>query len=162
MRELITLPNELLREKSKPVVNIDSEIKALASDMAEFMRLNQAKKLRPVGLSAVQLGELARMFAFYANPMSEDEDIQFLLNPELVYEKGKRLVYESCLSIPGKTFVLKRAKIVKIRGLTLDGEERSFRGHELLAQVFQHELNHLDGILIDQLSSAPIPEGVQL
>lgn len=151
MRELITLPNELLRMKSEPVKIIDSEIKALASNMAEFMRLNQSKRLRPAGLSAVQLGELVRVLAFYPSPQSEDKDIQILINPELVYAKGGRRVYESCLSIPGRTFVLKRAKIVKIRGLTLDGVERSFRGRELLAQVFQHEVNHLDGILIDQL-----------
>jgi len=142
---------ELLRRKSEQVEKIDSEIKALAGEMAEFMRFNQSKTLKPVGLSAVQLGELVRIFAFYTSPASEDEDIQFIINPELVYEKGKRLIHESCLSIPGGTFVLKRAKIVKIRGLTMDGEERSFRGHGLLAQVFQHELNHLDGILIDQL-----------
>ena len=148
MRELITLPNELLRKISEPVEKIDSEIKALASDMAEFMRLNQSKRLRPVGLSAVQLGELVRVLAFYPSPQSED--IHVLINPELVYAKGGRRVYESCLSIPGKEFTMRRAKIVKIRGLTLDGVGKSFRGRDTLAQVFQHEINHLDGILIDQ------------
>ena len=74
-----------------------------------------------------------------------------VINPELVYAKGNALVYESCLSIPGKEFRLRRAKIVKIRGLTLDNVMRSFRGRNLLAQVFQHELNHLDGTLIDQI-----------
>jgi len=153
LKELITLPNGLLRMRPEPVKEIDSEVKALAREMGEFMRFNQSKKLKPVSLSAVQLGELVRVLAFYPSPQSEDKDIQILINPELVYAKGSRRVYESCLSIPGRTFVLKRAKIVKIQGLTLDGTERSFRGHDLLAQVFQHELNHLDGILIDQLSN---------
>ncbi|MBA7706456.1 Peptide deformylase [subsurface metagenome] len=74
-----------------------------------------------------------------------------VINPELVYAKGKYIVQESCLSIPGKEFTVRRAKIVKIRGLTLDNVMRTFRGRDLLAQVFQHELNHIDGILIDQI-----------
>ncbi len=75
----------------------------------------------------------------------------YRIEPILVYAKGSHLVPESCLSIPGKAFTLRRARIVKIRGLTLDNVQRSFRAHGLLAQVFQHELNHLDGILIDQI-----------
>lgn len=150
MRELITLPNQLLRQKSMPVKSIDSKIKALASDMVEFIQLYRADKLRPIGLSACQLGELVRVIAFRQNPVSlDEEDIQVVINPELVYAKNNCLVRESCLSIPGKEFTLRRAKIVKIRGLTLDGELRSFRGRGLLAQVFQHALNLLDGTLID-------------
>jgi len=153
MRKLVKVPNKLLRQKSEPVKTIDSEIKALASDMVEFMHLHQVDKLQPVGLSAPQLGELLRVIAFSRNPMFiEGDDIQVLINPELVYQKGSQLVSESCLCLPGKVFTLQRAKLVKIRGLTLDGVKRSFRGRGLLAQVFQHELNHLDGILIDKLS----------
>ena len=151
MRELVKLPSELLRQRSKPVKRIDSEVKGLAKEMVEFIHLRQDSKLRPVGLAAPQLGELVRVIAFSRNPMSIEEDIQVLINPELVYQKGNHLVRESCLSIPGKEFILRRAKIVKIRGLTLDKVVRSFRARDLLAQVFQHELNHLDGILIDQI-----------
>lgn len=100
MLELVKVPSELLRQKSEPVREVDSEIKALAR--------------------------------------------------ELVYTKGFHVVEESCLSIPDKEFTLRRAKIVKVRGLTLDGVTGSFRGRDVLAQVFQHELNHLDGLLIDQ------------
>lgn len=152
MRKLVKVPNKLLRQQSQPVKTIDSEIKALASDMVEFMRLRQADKFQPIGLSAPQLGELLRVIAFSRNPMFiEGDDIQVLINPELVYQKGSQLVKESCISHPGKEFTLQRAKLVKIRGLTLDGVKRSFRGRGLLAQVFQHELDHLDGILIDKI-----------
>jgi len=151
MRELVKLPNPLLRQKSKPVKTIDSKIKALANEMVEFIQLRQADDLRPIGLSACQLGELVRVIAFSRNPMSTEEDIQVLINPELVYAKNFHLVTESCLSIPGKVFTLRRHKLVKIRGLTLDNVVRSFRGRDLLAQIFQHELNHLDGILLDQI-----------
>jgi len=153
VRELVKVPNELLRQQSQPVKTIDSEIKVLASDMVEFMHLHQVDKFQPIGLSAPQLGELLRVIAFSRNPMFiEGEDIQVLINPELVYQKGSQLVKESCSSIPDKEFTLQRAKLVKIRGLTLDGVQRSFRGRGLLAQVFQHEINHLDGLLIDELS----------
>lgn len=152
MKELITLPNPLLRQKLEPVKRIDSKIKALANEMVQFMQLHRADNIRPISLSACQLGELVRIIVFRRNSVSMDEeDIQVLINPTLVYAKGYHPVIESCLSMPGKTFRLRRHKLVKIRGLTLDGAERSFRGRDLLAQAFEHELNHLDGILIDQL-----------
>jgi len=151
VRELVKLPDELLRQKSEPVESIDSEVRSLAKEMVQFIHLRQDNPLRPVGLSACQLGELLRVIAFSRNPMSLEEDIQVLINPEVVYQKGNHVVRESCLCIPGKEFALKRAKLVKIRGLTLDNVVRSFRAHDLLAQVFQHELNHLDGMLIDTL-----------
>ena len=153
MRELVKLPSQALRQKSARVKTVDSKIKTLAKEMVDFMRTRQTDTFRPIGLSAPQLGELVRVIAFNRNPMSLEEEIQVLVNPELVYQKGKQVVRESCLSIPDKEFTLHRSKIVKIRGLTLDGVERSFRGRDLLAQVFQHELNHLDGILIDQLGT---------
>lgn len=152
MRELVKVPSKLLRQKSKPVKTVDSEIKSLARELVQFIQLHRADNIRPLSLSACQLGELVRVIAFKRNPVSLDEDdIQVLINPTLAYAKGFHLVTESCLSIPGKAFTLRRAKIVKIRGLTLDGVERSFRARDLLAEVFQHELNHLDGILIDQI-----------
>ena len=152
MRELVKVPSKLLRQKSKPVKTVDSEIKELANEMIQFMRLHRADNPYPIGLSACQLGELVRVIAFRRNSLSkDDEDIQVLINPTLVYAKGHHLVTESCLSIPGKRFLLRRHKLVKIRGLTLDGVERSFRGRDLLAQVFEHSLNLLDGVLIDQV-----------
>lgn len=155
MRELIKLPNVLLRQQSAPVNVIDSAVKDLAEEMIAFILRRQGDKTRPVGLSAVQLGELVRMFAFVANPLAGEDvsaDANVIINPELVYAKGTHRVTEGCLSVPGKTFVLKRAKIVKVRGLTLDGQVRSFRARDFLAQVFQHEYDHLEGILVDQRS----------
>ncbi|MBU0778402.1 peptide deformylase [Patescibacteria group bacterium] len=155
MRQLIKLPNDLLRQKSKPVGAIDAAVRELAGEMVEFILQHQDVKIKPVGLSAVQLGEPVRMFAFVSNPEAGrgvSVDTNIIINPELVYMKGTRRVTEACLSVPGKTFNLKRAKIVKIRGLTLDGQLRSFRGRDFMAQVFQHEYDHLEGILVDQRS----------
>ena len=153
MRKLVKVPNEALRQKSEPVTTIDSKIKELAGEMVEYIHLHQGELLGPLGLSASQLGEMVRVIAFRLSPVSIDKDnIQVLINPELVYQKGDHLVTEACLSIPGTKFHLRRAKIVKIRGLTLDNEERSFRGRGLLAQTFQHLLNLIDGVLLDQLA----------
>lgn len=155
MRDLVKLPNVLLRQPSLPVDVIDSSVKELAREMTEFILRHQDVKIRPVGLSAVQLGELVRMFAFVDNPEAGKDveaSVQVVINPELVYMKGIHRVTEGCLSVPGKTFELKRAKIVKVRGLNLDGQVRSFRGRDFLAQVFQHEYDHLEGILVDQRS----------
>lgn len=152
MRELTKLPDPVLKRKAKPVKEIDSEIKSLAQEMIDFLDAHQDDDLKPIGLAAPQLGELVRVITFRRNPQLTDKaDTQVLINPVLVYAKSFHLVRESCLSIPGKVFTLRRAKIVKIRGLNLDGAQRSFRGHGLLAQVFQHELGHLNGVLIDQL-----------
>jgi peptide deformylase len=155
MRELVKLPSSVLRKPSKSVGKIDSKIKMLAGDLVDFIQQHQKDKFRPVGLSAIQLGVPVRMFAFVTNPEAGEDvipDIEVIINPELVYAKDKRLVRESCLSMPGKIFTLQRAKVVKIKGLNLAGENRSFRGHGLLAQCFQHELNHQDGILLDHIS----------
>lgn len=150
-RQVITIPNELLNNKCRTITKITPKVKAFAEELSEFLEEHKDDSLTPIGLSANQLGESIRMFAFRSNPSFVADDIQVIINPILVYAKGQHLVNENCLSIPNKTFTLQRHKLVKIRGLTLDGKERSFRGSGLLAQTFEHELNHLDGILIDKI-----------
>lgn len=149
MAELVKVPSELLRQKSKPVKDIDW-IRGFAQKMVDFLHNHRNDEPAPIAVSAPQLGALVRVIAFRYNA-APDGDIRVLINPTLVYTKGSHVVTESCLSLPGKVFTLQRAKLVKIRGLTLDGVERSFRGRDLLAQVFQHEIDHLNGILIDQI-----------
>lgn len=152
MKKLIEVPDPRLRKKSKPVKEINGKVKKLAGEMIEFLHRPPSDTIIAMGLAAIQLGEPIRMFAFKSNPNSaEQEDIQVVINPEVVYLKDFYLTTEGCLSIPGKRFALRRAKIAKIRGLNIDGARRSFRGHNTLAQVFQHELNHLAGVLIDTL-----------
>lgn len=148
---ILTIPNPVLRKKSKPVKKITPDIEKLAELMIEVMDEHSGQKLRVVGLSACQLGASIRMMAFYTNPnMLRRDAIQIVINPELVYAKKSYIARETCLSIPGKTYRVKRFKMVKIRGLTLNGETHSFRGRALLAQIFSHELDHIDGILIDK------------
>jgi len=149
--ELVKVPSQLLRQRSKEVKEIDS-IRELAQEMVDFLNSHHTDEPAPIAVSAPQLGQLVRVIAFRRNA-APDGDIQVLVNPTLVYAKGFHIVTEECLSLPGKSFMVRRHKIVKIRGLTLNGEQRSFRGRDLLAQVFQHELGHLDGILIDKIGN---------
>jgi len=149
LAELVKAPSELLRRRSKAVEDIDS-IRELAQEMVDFLHSHRADEPPPISVSAPQFGQLVRVIAFRRNATLTG-DIQVLVNPTLVYAKGFHVVTESCLSLPGKVFMVRRHKTVKIRGLTLDGEQRSFRGRDVLAQVFEHEMEHLDGILIDQV-----------
>lgn len=150
--KIIVAPDPILRQVSKPVKKITPVVEKIADEIVNFMDEHSKDNNKPIGLTACELGYSIRMIAFRMNPQSSDrDDIIILINPELVYAKGQHIVKEGCLSLPGKVYQLKRHKLVKIRGRILDGTSRSFRGRDLLAQVFQHELNHLDGITIDSI-----------
>ena len=150
MSKLLTVPNRTLRLESKPIKKIGAKVKAIAETLIEMMG-EEYHGLIPIGIAAPQIGKLVRMFVYRPNPFSDAPDCVVVINPELVYTKGKVILNESCLSIPGKVFSVQRHKIVKLKGLNLDGEQRTFKGRGLTAQELEHELNHLDGILIDEI-----------
>ena len=150
--KILTLPSsaKILHTECKKVKEITPEIKALAHTLESYLVSHQNNDPRPIAVSAPQVGECIRLFT---SIMSTEGDITTVINPELVYVKKLHLVAETCLSIPGKSFKLKRGKFVKIRGMTLDGSIHSFKGHGIIAQMFQHELNHLDGVTIDTIAT---------
>ncbi len=150
MPKLLTIPNRTLRLESKPIEKITSKVKAIAETLIEMMG-ETYNGLMAIGIAAPQIGKLVRMFVYRPNPYSDAPDYVVVINPELVYAKGKVILNESCLSIPGRVFKVQRHKIVKLSGLNLDGEQRTFKGRGLTAQELEHELNHLDGILIDEI-----------
>lgn len=151
MRQLVKVPNPVLRQKSKPVETITLEVKELAQEMVDYMYAYHLDELAPVGFSAPQLGELIRVVTFYPDvEFREKEGIEVLINPELTKLGDFVYAYETCLSVPGKRYLLRRAKTAKMRGLTLGGELRTFEGRGVLAQIFQHEIDHLNGVLIDK------------
>lgn len=145
MRELLTVErredNARLRVRSAPIVSVNSFVKSLAAEMLE-----QLKTLKAAGLAAPQFGELVRLIVLNVNGLEV-----VLVNPEVVKTRDVHWVTEGCRSIPGKTFRLKRPKVVKLRGLDLDGRERGVKGHDFLAQVLVHEVDHCNGVLIDSL-----------
>ena len=139
------LPDPILRQKSKRVRAIDGSIKRLIEDMCETMRSSGG-----VGLAAPQVGIPLRIIVV---GIPEGEDIA-IINPEVVRRRGERVVSEGCLSIPGYFGELKRAEAVTVKGLDPNGKEVRIKATELLAQVLEHEIDHINGRLyIDRLES---------
>ncbi len=138
------LPDPVLRQKSKRVKAIDSSIQRLIEDMRETMHAVPWR----VGLAAPQVSTLLRVIVI---GIPEEEDI-VLINPEIVRRTGERLVTEGCLSVPGYFGEIKRAESVTVKGRDPKGKEIRIKANELLAQVLEHEIDHLNGVLyIDHL-----------
>ncbi len=137
------VPDPILRQKSKRVRSIDGSIQKLIGNMLETMHAAPG-----VGLAAPQVGVPLRVIVI---SMPEQEDIA-LINPQIVRRSGERLVNEGCLSVPGYVGELKRAVSITAKGRDQNGKEIRIKADELLAQVLEHEIDHLNGVLyIDQL-----------
>ena len=142
---ILTLPEPILRQKSKRVKNIDGSVWKLAADMIETMHAASG-----VGLAAPQVGVPWRVIVI---GMPGEEDF-VLINPEVVRRSGERLVTEGCLSVPGYFGEIQRAQRVTVKGKDLSGKETRIKAEELLAQALEHEIDHLNGVLyIDHLGS---------
>ena len=132
--------NPILREKSVPVEIITADILGLAKDMIETMVKNNG-----VGLAAAQIGKNIRMFVINR----EFSTKQIFINPEIFKMSRKtETIEEGCLSFPGLYKKISRAKTIKIRALDENGKEFKLKTKGLLARILQHEMEHLDGILI--------------
>ena len=139
-------PHLILRQKAKKVRKIDKSIHRLADDMFDTLR-----EANGVGLAANQVGVLRRVIVI---KIPEEEEPRYYVNPEIVHREGERQVDEGCLSVPGYKGVVTRAIWVKAKGLDLESKLVRLRADGLLAQVLEHEIDHLDGILyIDHLKS---------
>ena len=142
---VLTLPEPILRQKSKRVRTIDGSVQKLAGDMIETMHAASG-----VGLAAPQVGVPLRVIVI---GMPEEEDF-VLINPEIVRRSGERVVTEGCLSVPGYFGEIKRAQRVTVKGKDLSGKEVRIKAEELLAQALEHEIDHINGVLyIDHLES---------
>jgi peptide deformylase len=118
---------------------------AFAEQMLETMR-----KANGVGLAAPQVGALQRLFVVEL-PEDEENDrpaeTYILFNPEIVKGRGEQIGYEGCLSIPGYIGEVARRDLVTVKGLDETGKPVRLKVEGYLARVFQHEIDHLDGIL---------------
>ncbi len=147
MRMLLTIPDPRLREKSALVQAIDNPVR----EIAEFMT-SQLELKGVLGFAAPQFGELMRIIVIKRDELSTIT----IVNPQIVREKGQHYQQEECLSIPDKFFLVKRPKILKVKGLNLEGNEITIKGHGLLAAILRHEIDHLDGIMIDAIGKSII------
>jgi len=149
IREIITVPDPVLRRKSAPIERVDDELNALADDMLETMH-----EAPGIGLAAVQLGILRRIVV--ADVAGEDEERapHVLFNPEIVWQADESNVYsEGCLSVPDHYVDVERPARCRIEYVDRSAKPAAIEPAGLLATCLQHEIDHLDGVLmIDYLS----------
>lgn len=136
----------VLREKAKKVRTIDASIQKLIDDMIDTMHAAPG-----VGLAAPQIGISLRVIVIE----TPDDGLIELINPEIVKKSGERRLYEGCLSVPGYQAEVTRSKNVTVKAVNREGKEVRMKASEtLLAQAFEHEIDHINGILyIDYLTS---------
>jgi len=137
----------ILRKKGSKIKKVDEEIKKIIVDMVQTM-----KKDGGIGLAAPQVGISKRIIVVDTD--LKGQRILALVNPEIIEKsKEKDKDEEGCLSFPGIFLEIKRSKKVKVKALDINGEKVELTADGLLARVFQHEIDHLDGILfIDRLN----------
>lgn len=131
----------VLRTRTPDVVDIDGRMAKLVTDMFATMYATPTG----IGLAAPQVGVQKRFFVY---DLSDGEDPKVLINPVITGSDGEWTYDEGCLSIPGVHFTIVRPKTVEVSGIDLEGNEVSFEADELLSRLIQHELDHLDGVLM--------------
>ncbi|MDQ3305726.1 MAG: peptide deformylase [Actinomycetota bacterium] len=130
----------VLRQPASEVTEIDDRLVRLAEDMVATMY-----EAPGIGLAAPQVGVQKRLFVY---DLHDEQGAHVIVNPVISETRGEWVYEEGCLSVPDLSWEIVRPKEVHLRGIDLDGNEVSFEADELLARMFQHEVDHLDGILL--------------
>jgi len=138
---------KLLRQPSQPVKTIDGVVREVA-EFLEHQMTQEHSGRKADGFAAVQFGEPIRVIIFKRDTLTT----LVLVNPEIISEKDSVTKLEECFSIPDHAFIVTRPKMVKCRGLNLNGESVMIKGRDNLARLLKHEVDHLDGILIDKIA----------
>ena len=139
---IVTYPDPVLRQPAEAVTEFNDEVRGVAHRMLELMR-----EAPGVGLAAPQVGLSWRVFV--ANPTGEPGDDRVFINPEIVgASRDVAAMEEGCLSLPEIRGEVQRPRRVTVRAIDLDGERFELTSDELPARVWQHEIDHLDGVLI--------------
>ena len=138
MDKIRIYPDPILREKAQTVESIDGKVKDIADRMTKVMYANKG-----IGLAAPQIGILSRIVI-----VDLGQGRRVLINPEIEGGEGESLMEEGCLSLPAIEVPIKRMEKVFVKGWDLEGQEVSLELFGLPGRVYQHEIDHLDGILI--------------
>ncbi len=145
VRPILNFDQPVLREKAKKVSRVDTSVQRLMDDLAETMLAAPG-----AGLAAPQIGVGLRVCVV----KGDDNQIHQLVNAELVKGSGTQVGYEGCLSYPGWVGEVARYENVTIKGRNRHGKDVRIKASGFTARAYQHELDHLDGILfIDRLTS---------
>ena len=146
--EIVKYPDPILAREGDKVTEFGPELERLVEDMFDSMYAAQG-----IGLAAPQIGISKRITVIDISFKERPEDRIALINPEIIAREGKQLEEEGCLSLPEIREKVQRAEWVKVRAQNVKGEFFEVEGEELLARAFQHEIDHLHGVLfIDHLS----------
>jgi len=147
--KIYTYPDSALRVMADPVENIDEDIQQMINSMAETMYAAPG-----VGLAATQVGEPKRILIYDISPKDEGRNLSVLINPEIILAEGEIVYDEACLSVIDFSAEIARNAKVKVRGVDRDGNPVEIEAEDLLARCLQHEIDHLNGVLIiDHISS---------
>jgi peptide deformylase len=142
--EIRKYPDEILTKKAEPVDSVDDSLRRLADDMLETMHAAPG-----LGLAAPQVGVSKRLIVVDVGyKEGEKADPVVLFNPEIIEAEGTIEFEEGCLSLPDFNVMVSRAERVVVRGLDMEGKEIEIEADGFMAVVLQHEIDHLDGILL--------------
>jgi peptide deformylase len=138
MDEIRIYPDPILKKKTLPIKNINGKVKEVADRMVEVVYANKG-----IGLAAPQIGILSQIIV-----VDYGERLRTLINPKIVEGEGESVMEEGCLSLPTIEVPVKRMEKVFVRGWNLEGKEVSLELFGFPGRVYQHEIDHLHGILI--------------
>lgn len=148
IRTILTYPCPELKKKSSQVTIINDVVRELAFDMAETMY-----DAPGIGLAAPQIGVHQRVIVIDISPKDEPPQLITAINPVIIHAEGEVYEEEGCLSVPKYAANVHRHARVVVKGLDIEGNECTWKAEDLLAVAFQHEIDHLEGILfVDHLS----------
>ncbi len=161
LREIVTLPDPILRRKTRTISRFDAELQSLVEDMIETMRAAPG-----VGLAAPQVGVSDRLIVVEYPEDDAQEDtpkkLFVVVNPEIKETSAEtEMGIEGCLSIPGLHGEVERALAVTVKGQTRRGQPFKIKAKGWLARIFQHEIDHLNGVVFTDRATKvwkPAPE----
>ncbi len=142
IRPIVKFPDPILQQVSEPVTVFDKELARLVDDMFESMY-----DAHGIGLAAPQIGVNKRITVIDLSNKANPEEKLVVINPEIIHREGKQFSEEGCLSLPEIREKVSRAAKVKVKAQDVKGNWFEMEAEELLSRCFQHEIDHLDGIL---------------
>jgi len=149
VKQILTEPNKILRQVSKPVESVSKEEQILMDDMLETMYASNG-----IGLAAIQIGVPKRIIVMDLSRDEEKKEPRYFVNPIIKNKNSDKATYEEgCLSVPNQFAEIDRPSTCVVEYLDYDGKKQILNAEGLLATCIQHEMDHLEGILfIDYLS----------
>ncbi len=148
-RSIVVYGDPILRQVSQPIEEIDNEVKDLVATLVAAL-----KKANGLGLSAVQVGVLKRLFIVDVSVVDASESLRVFINPEIIETSGNVELEEGCLSFPGLYQKIVRPSKVRVRATDLDGNQFALEVDGMVARAILHEFDHLEGkLFVDLLSS---------